>query len=191
MRRLLILLACIAFFIGCGPKYQDTLKSDIQKALQPSSLRYAFNTQPINLKDASRCKPDSFSVNIRNVEKVNQDIYFIPWRPFLPGWYINPHDVAGHITEYLSEAYRQCRVPTNNNSTKIITISAQILEGYYGWNSWITIKTTVNIPEKNIIIPITATQTTLNMYDAVAYTIHDISWQIVNDPTIQDYILCR
>jgi hypothetical protein len=192
MKRLLILTICFALLLfGCGPKRQETLKTDISNALQPASLRYTFNTQPINLKERSQCNPADISVNIINAEKTKKDINIIPWRPFNPGWDINPYEIAGHVTAYLTDAYRQCRVPVNPNSKKTILVSIWDINGYYSFNSGITMKVIINIPEKNLTVPLSVSQSAPDMYNAVAYAIHDVSWQIINDPSIQDYILCR
>jgi hypothetical protein len=178
------------FLFGCGIKRQYTLENDLPNALQPSTLRQVFNTQPVNLKELSKCNAP-VTVKIINSEIINEDVNFIPRRPFNPGWAINPYVISNHITEYLGDAYRQCRIQSDSNSNKIISISMVKIDGYYSFNSGVTMKINVMLPEKNITVPITAAQSALDIYTAFAYTIHDISWQIVNDPTIQDYITCR
>jgi hypothetical protein len=82
-------------------------------------------------------------------------------------------------------------VITRADSNKTIEISFQSIEGYISFNSGTTLKINVNIPEKNTTIPFVITQSAIDLHKAVVYAIHDISWQIVNDPTIQDYILCK
>lgn len=47
------------------------------------------------------------------------------------------------------------------------------------------------LPEKNFIKIYSHSDSTPNgPHMAVAYTIHEITWQIINDPFLQDYILC-
>lgn len=182
MKRLLIVSLCFVFLVGCFPR---NMKDDLSNALQPATLRYSFNTQPPNLKEQNKCNTAEVSIIIINAEKRSTDV------SIARGWYINSQTITGMMVDYLKDAYRQCRILHNQESGKVIALSFQKIEGYIRFNSGATLQINVTIPEKNITIPFVITQTTMDLHNAVAYAIHDVSWQIINDPTIQDYILCR
>jgi len=182
MRKMIIILLCVMFIAGCFPR---SMNKYVSQELQPATLRYSFNTQPPNFKQINNCKNSDVTINVLNAEKKNFDI------TIARGWYLNSQELSDMTVEYLKDAYRQCRVITRADSNKTIEISFQSIEGYISFNSGTTLKINVNIPEKNTTIPFVITQSAIDLHKAVVYAIHDISWQIVNDPTIQDYILCK
>lgn len=182
MKKILFALLCAGILVGCIPRY---IENDVSNVLQPSTLRNSFNTPVPNLKEKSKCGQTDAFINITNNEKTNIDI------TLARGRYINSQKATDMLIEYLKDGYRQCRILTNPTSTKVIAISFQKLDGYSSFNSGATLRINVSIPEKNIIIPFSISQSTLELHNAVAYAIHDITWQIINDPVIQDYITCR
>lgn len=190
MKRLLIISMCFVFLIGCA---RFTFKRDISYGLEPSSLRTSFNTRPVNLKELSKCAATDLSVNIVNGEKNNNDTNIV-WGSVV-GWSINPRSMTDQIVSYMENSYKQCRVYPNKTSPKTISISIEKIEGFpngaYKFTSNAMLKVKINVPEKNYTEIFTANQSTGDLYMAVVYSIHDITWQVINDPIIQDYIICR
>ena len=190
MKRLLIISMCFVFLMGCA---RWSFNRDISNGLQPASLRSSFNTQATNIKELSKCTTPDISINIVNVEKNNNDTNIV-WGS-LVGWSINPQMMTDQIIAYMENSYKQCRVYASKSSTKTIHISINKIEGFpngaFKFTSNATLKVNVSIPEKKYTEIFTANQSTGDLYMAVVYAIHDISWQIINDPIIQDYIACR
>ena len=191
MKKIFIMLFCVVFLFGCAARW--TLKTSISTALQPASLRSSFNTQPVNYKGLSKCVVPDVSINLVNVEKNNKEINIVSGS--VVGWSINPQAITDQIVAYMENSYKQCRVFTNKTSPKTINISIKSIEGFpngaFKFTSNATLKLNVSIPEKNYTETFTADQSSGDLYMAVVYAIHDITWQIINDPVIQDYILCR
>lgn len=201
MRRVIFSVLIIILVVGCTYPPRD-FKKDISAALQPTQLRYSFNIKPENLKDQSKCTTKDVTVSIVNAENRNKDIMVMEprWCAYgdnggrgRNGCYLNPREVTGQIIDYLNESYRQCRVSVTDNSTKVIKISYPPDQFFYinDYNSSVLMKVIVTIPELNKTFTISTTQASFQLHNSVAYAIHDLSWQIINDPTIQDYILCK
>ena len=190
MKKILIMILCVTFLLGCA---RWSFNKDISNGLQPASLRSSFNTQPVNFKDLSKCTTADVLVNIVNVEKNNSDTNIV-WGSMV-GWSINPQIMTDQIIAYMENSYKQCRVFTNKTSPKTIQVSIKSIEGFpngaFKFTSNAVLKLNVSIPEKNYTETFTANQSTGDLYMAVVYAIHDITWQIINDPVIQDYIVCR
>lgn len=181
MKKILLVVFCFAFLAGCASR---NLKQNITNDLQPSSLRYSFGIQPINLKAQSKCQ--ATDVLVLNAEQRTEDIDV-----GYAGWDINPQELTGQIVDYIKDAYRQSRIPIGPDSKKRINVSLKRINVISHFNSTATLELLVALPEKQTTERFSAVQSTGDIHRAIVYAIHDISWQIVNDPIIQDYILCR
>lgn len=201
MKRRFVIVICFFLLFGCAYPPR-VFKTDIAAALQPTQLRYSFNITPPNLKEQSQCGTKDVTIRLINAEKRNNNIEVMPRRGCYygdnggrngNGCFLNPREVTDQIIDYLTESYRQCRVYVTDNSPKIITISYPLDQFFYinDYNSSVVMKVIVTIPELNRTFAITTTQASFQLHNSVAYAIHDLSWQIINDPTIQDYILCK
>jgi len=182
MKNIIIMLLCVSLLSGCLPR---SMNQYVYDELQPATLRSSFNTQPPDFKKTNRCKTADVTVSIINAEKRNFDINIAR------RWHLNSQEITAMTVEYLKDAYRQCRALPTADSKKVLEISFQDVKGYISFNSGATLRINVAIPEKNMTIPFVISQSSIDLHKAVVYAIHDITWQIVNDPTIQDYILCR
>jgi hypothetical protein len=85
-------------------------------------------------------------------------------------------------------------IKTDDNSIKKIEISivkAQILRTFFGRGASVTLK--VNLPEIKNDYEFSSESWTggANPYRALAYAIHETAWKVINDKSIQDYILCK
>lgn len=202
MKRLFIFVICVFLLSACAARPPRDFKQEIAASLQPAQLRYSFGVKPENFKELSKCGSSEVSIRFVNTEKRNENMIIMGERwcaygdnagRMRNGCFLNPREVTDQIIEYLKESYRQCRVSVNANSLKVINLSFPIQQNTYinDYNSSVVMKVNVHIPELNKSFTITTTQASFELHNAVAYAIHDMSWQIINDPTIQDYILCR
>jgi hypothetical protein len=189
MKKILLVVFCVVLLFGCGQTARG-LKQNIAFELQPSALRQSFGVQPQNLQEKSKCDKD-FSVNVVNTETNNRDINIVPSAVFSASWLINPQELSGQIVDYVKDAYKQSRVPVSPTSKKIINISIKKIEVASSFTSAAVLELNITLPEKQTTEKFSSLQSTGDVHRAVIYTIHDISWQIVNDPVIQDYLLCR
>ncbi len=202
MKRLALFFICLFLLISCATRPARDFKRQVAASLQPGQLRYSFNITPENLKAISQCPDKEPTIHLINIEKINKDIKIMDerWCAYgdddgrkRNGCVLNPHEVTDQIIDYTTESFRQCRVSSNDKSMKIINISFPLDQTSYvnNFNSSVVMKMNVHIPELNKSFTISTTQASFELHNAVAYAIHDMSWRLINDPTIQDYILCR
>jgi hypothetical protein len=202
MKKVFIFIICVLFLSACAARPPRDFKREIATSLQPAQLRYSFGVKPDNLKEISKCPGQEASIRFINSEKIDKDLVILGerWCAYgdnagreRNGCFLNPREVTDQIIEYLKESYRQCRVSVDPNASKVIRLSFPTEQNTYinDFNSSVVMKVNVNIPELNKSFTISTTQASFELHNAVAYAIHDMAWQIINDPTIQDYLLCR
>lgn len=162
--------------------------------LNPAVLNAAFNTQSTNLANYSKCASQP-AVRIINAETNNNDLVIglidnMESRPYI----IKPKELNDFIVEYFKDAYSKNMIKSDNNSTKKIEISiakAKILRTLFGRGAAVTLK--VSLPEIKKDYEFSSEQWTgwADPYRALAYAIHETVWKVINDKSIQDYILCK
>lgn len=161
--------------------------NQIANQLQPTELIKVYNTIPPNLAKRSKCSSPP-SIKIINAEKNEGDHNFYTKGGQL---YITPKELVDSIVIYMSDAFNRTGIKTDNNSTNIIEVSIEKLKV---WNKmWVYNSNTqlkIVIPEIKYTKIYDHSDTTTNLYVTVAYDIHEITWKIINDPVIQDYLLC-
>lgn len=190
MKRLLIV--CIVFSIipftltSCA----FHLTKDVADELQPVDLYRLYNTSRTNMGARSKC-PLPPSVNVVNAE--TRDENYIMWDRGLTKWYINPKELTKHIVNYMKDAFEKCMVKVDTNSTKIIQVSMKKAEFTQGvWAQGADIQLKIDIHDKQYTeVYEAADNSPKSSMRALAYAIHVDTWKIINDPVIQDYILCR
>lgn len=161
----------------------------LAKQLQPNQLIKTFNTNPPNLATRSKC-PSSPSIRIINTETNDHNHTYYTWWP--NEVYITPNKLMDDIVVYMNDAFNRTGIKTDQNSTKIIKVSMKEMTSSYSFlNFSANTQLKIMLPEKNFIKIYSHSDSTPNgPHMAVAYTIHEITWQIINDPFLQDYILC-
>jgi len=177
----------IISLMGCGVY---NLTNNIIQTLQPAELYESFQVKPINLKEQSKC-PISPTVNIVNAE--TKEEYVIAERP--QKTIINPKELTKGIVEYLKYGFEISKIKVDSNSSKTIFVSfidTKMLPS--GFISSGQMRVNVNIPEtkfSKIYVGI-GSQGPIALGRALsAYAIHDITRKIIDDPVIQNYILCK
>lgn len=178
----------VAFILsGCSMHYTKDMVADLR---QPTELYESFDTKPINLKAMSKCSYPP-SIKIINAEKREDGIDMRPdeFHVHLP---VNPKDLTDGIVDYLGSGFKKSRIDVNDNSPKVINISIKDLKGERGvWAQSGKITLQVEIPETKYVEIYSAKESTMIGPRAVVYAIHRATRQIIDDPVIQDYILCK
>ncbi|HPC85259.1 MAG TPA: SHOCT domain-containing protein [Smithellaceae bacterium] len=161
----------------------------IAKQLQPTELIKIHNTTPPSLAPRSKCSTPP-SIRLVNAETNHQDHTIYTWWP--TEVYITPKKLVDDIIIYMGDAFNRAGIKTDQGSAKIIHVSLEKLTSWYTvFNFSADTKLKIIIPEKQSSKLYEYTDTTpKSAPTAVAYTIHQITWKIINDPFLQDYILC-
>jgi uncharacterized membrane protein len=182
-------ILCIIFIIpslaSCAMHHTPL----IVKNLNSSVLNESFQTKPINLKVKSECK-ELPSVTIVNAE--TREVIPMGVALGLVEHDYNARELIDHVVNYIGDAFTKCKINVNANSGKIIKISLKDMKYMLGtWSQGASVEIKVNIPEINYSKLYAGIG---NAYGgtpvAAAYAIHEVTWKLINDPVIQDYILC-
>lgn len=95
------------------------------------------------------------------------------------------------ITQSLREGFEQSHVIIDDKSAKVLQIKMLDLKLIAGtWLQGAYIKLELNIPETGFTKIYEAIDNIRLQYDAPIYAIHTVTRRIIEDPLIQDYILC-
>jgi hypothetical protein len=184
----LILVAAVTMIalMGCSMHYT---KAIVEK-LQPAELYESFDVKPINLKARSKC-PSPPSVKIVNAETREDGIDMRP-DSFSVSFPLNPKELTIGIVDYLKYGFKKSQIDVDESSPKTIKIS--VIDAKLERGVWIgggNVQLRVEIPETRYVEFYSARDSHINFGKAMAYAIHKISRQVIDDPNIQDYILCR
>lgn len=163
----------------------------VVRELNPDELNNIYKTKVPNLAAINKCSSPP-SIKIINAEASKKDFTF-----YIVGninWQLTPNVLINNIVLYMNDAFAQCGIKANQNSTKVIHVSLDKVESNQlvgGWVSTTDTQLKIVIPEINYIKRYEHSETTAQGPPAgVAYNIHVITWQMINDPVIQDYLLC-
>ena len=185
------LVITLFFMWGCGGK--TYLTTSIVDQLDNASLNEAFEIKPQNLEKDSKCgQPPTLKIivieNRMGEYEINKDFHVI----------INPREMMQEIKMHLIKGYELSNIREDDKPRKILQISMQdmhlkqahmighAMDGY--------LKMEVTIPEINFRKTYEAMERTGKPPTgprAPAYAIHKVTRQIIDDPEIQKYILCK
>ncbi len=193
MKRLLmiyVVFSCLPFFLtSCSLNHTKIIADE----LQPDKLYGLYNNSFTNIGARSKCS-EVPSVNIVNVEKRDDKHNINPRLRQVSGFpYINPKELTNHIVDYMKIAFEKFNVKVDNKSTKIIQVSLNNAEYIQGvWGQGADVKLKIDIPEEQYTWIYGAQDSTYGSpMRAAAYAIHKVTFDIIKDPIIQDYILCK
>lgn len=186
-------LICILLLLVCVVLTSCVTNSTqlIADQLRPAELIEIFNTVPPNLAVRSKC-PSIPSVRIVNAEINDQDYLVYTWWP--SEVYVNPKKLMDNVVSYINDAFNRTGIKADQNSTNVIQVSMEKMKSWYGYNFNFSANTQLKImlPEKKFIETYGYSDSTpKGPQMAITYTIHVITWKIITDPFVQDYILCR
>lgn len=191
MRKYLTVVLAIMMIALVGCTLHQT--KAISDRLQVGDLYDLSEVRPLNLKARSKC-PLPPAINIINVEKREEEIVIFHGGGLLPR-IVNPKELTTAVVEYLQYGFEKSQIKIDNNSSKIIQISLENAEyintlGFLGGGSVIKMK--VEIPEIKYSESYQAKDYTMaGIPECMAYAAHIVTRQIIDDPVIQDYILCK
>lgn len=162
---------------------------EISDRLNPGDLYKTFNTKPIDLSVNSKCSTPPM-VKIVNIENRTEDFETLQNPPFYGA--INPKEMMDSITLYLANGFEQNGIKSNDQSKKVIHIKMHDLKstaGFWSFGSYCNLQ--LVIPETRFTKFYDANDNSGGGYAAAAYAIHRVTRQIIDDPEIQNYILCK
>ena len=179
-----IVVSFLFFLTGCT-MYSTKKISD---RLNPDDLYKTFNTKPANLSVHSKCSTPP-TVKIVNIENRTEDFETLQNPPFYG--VINPKEMMDSIVVYLVNGFEQSGIKGDDQSKKVIHIKMQDLKstaGVWSFGSYCNLQ--LMIPETRFSKFYDATEYSGLGY-AAANAIHRATRQIIDDPEIQNYILCK
>lgn len=185
--RKVVLVAVMAAVVLSGCAIHAT--KDIVDELQTDKLYSSFDVKPINLKARSKCASPP-SLKILNVS-ANEEI---DMRPDEFGLHLlaNRKELADGLIDYLKQGYRKSQINVDDSSDKAIRINLKELKLVRGvWVLGGAGSVDVSIPETKYSEVYSARDNAVDKNVAFAYVLHALSRRIIDDPVIQDYILCR
>jgi hypothetical protein len=192
MKRLIISGICFMGFVFILSSCAHHQTSSVAKDLDPADLYPMYKTKIIDLKSQSKCFSPP-AVKLMNMETRNEDLLIAEIGGHTH--YIKPKELTNHIVKYMDDALAKCQVKVDATSTKIIEVSIDKAEmklsGPFSARGAV-IQLKVNIPEKQYSNIYSAEEWSAQaIWTTMAYAIHRATWKFIDDPVIQDYILCR
>lgn len=189
MRNTPTVVAGVMLIILLGCTVRET--RGITAQLQPDDLYVSYGVTPANLKALSKC-PFPPSINIVNKEAREEDYVF--WKNNAGGIFtLNPRELTAAIVEYLKYGFKKSQIIIDSNSPKIIYISlAYARASLPGYTYDTNIGINLHVPEINYSSVYDANDRAWRSHTkAMAYASHVVTRQIIDDPVIQEYILCN
>ena len=196
--RCLGLWVVVFVFLSLTGCVRHITKMQICERLDHDALYKSFNVHPIDLSLRSQCNHPP-SVKIVNIESRIQDYdefddYNLPPRKH----YITPVELMDCVSMYLKGGFEASNIKADDQSTKILQLKMVELKTTLVWakkNGFF--KMELIIPEKNFSKTYETWEAS-GEYDfsrtflqAPINAIHVVTRQIIDDPVIQDYILCK
>lgn len=164
----------------------------VVRELKPVELNEIYKTKVPNLAAISKCSSPP-SIKITNAESSKKDFTFYVVWPSI-NWQLTPNILIDNVVLYMNDAFTQCGIKVNQNSTKVIHVSLDKAESNLPFMAVVSTTVTqlkIVIPEINYTKRYEHSESTpRGPVMGVAYNIHAITWQMINDPVIQDYLLC-
>ena len=151
-----------------------------------------YQTNIIDLKSQSKCT-SSPSVKVVNTETRNESLLVAHFRAYKH--YINPKELTDHIVDYMSDAFGKCQIKVDASSPKVIEVSLdkaemKLIGPFNARGAGIQLK--INIPETQYQKIYSAEEwTPRSAMATMAFAIHLTIRKVIEDPIVQNYILCN
>jgi len=180
------IVAIVLFsFTGCTMH----VTKEISNKLDQDALYKSFNVEPKDLSALSKCNAPP-TVKIINIETRTEDFEVLQNPP--ASGVINPKEMVDSICMYLKNGFERSRIKGDDHSNKVIQVKMEDLKSIAGvWSFGSYFKIQIIIPETKLTKFYEAKDNSGMGYTAAAYAIHGVTRQIIDDPEIQNYILCR
>ena len=171
---------------GCS---MHMTKRFADKLVDQDDIYKSFNVSPTDLSQQSKCKTPP-AVKIVNRETRTEDFAALINPPSTG--VINPREMMDSVCLYLKKGFEKSGIKGDDQSDKILELKMEDLKSKAGvWSFGSYFKVELTIPETKQKKYYEATDSTMNGLTAGAYAIHGVTRKIIDDPVIQDYLLCR
>jgi len=161
----------------------------ISDKLDMEAINRNYGIKPIDLSSGSKCA-GAPAVKIVNMEMRTDDYPAFKNPPY--EGFINPKEMMNSVSSYLKDGFEKNRIKADDQSTKVLQLKMIDLQSVAGvWSFGGTFKMELQIPEKNIAKTYEATENAGNGFSAAAYAIHGACRKVIDDPVVQEYILCK
>lgn len=183
----LFVVAVLLFFVmGCTGQVNPLIK---EKLGDPENMYKIYDVHPTNLATASKCKYPP-TVSIINDETRNEDIEVRSGA--VATLIINPKETIDIISAYLRYGYGQSNIKNDVHSTKVLHLTMKDMSITFGvWTNGLHFKMGINIPEINFQKDYEATENSTSLLTSMPGAIHLATRKIIDDPAVQNYILCK
>ena len=91
----------------------------------------------------------------------------------------------------MTDALEKSNVKTDQSSKKQIKVSLKKvnrIQGFALYGALVDIQ--IEIPERDFITTYSSEETSIDNSRSTAYAIHALTWKMINDPIVKNYILC-
>lgn len=175
----------LLFSAGCT----HDVTTKITSRLNIDDVYADYKLQPTDLSKDSKCNVAP-TVKIVNAEKnaVAMNIF----RQGIHSYQVVPNQIMDATASYLQSGFQKGGILAADNSAKVLELSLLSLDdvqGMFHVNSKVIIQ--VSTPDQKISKVFKAEENGINFYTVPSNAIHLATRQIIEDPTIQNYILCR
>lgn len=191
MKRLLLFATVIvlSFSTGCAHHYTINSTNKISNKLDINELYNIYNVNSVDLSAHSKCEA-SPTIRIVNVESRTEDYEICKDGPSIT-YLINPKEMMDSAVLYLKNGFKQSHIKVDDQSTKVLQLKMIDMKLDAGFSFGSYFKIELIIPETGFTKFYEARDNSMDGLLAAAYPIHTVTRQIIDDPAIQDYILCR
>jgi len=183
-------IVVVLFLTGCGATLNQTRKISDQLNQDQDVIYKSFKVQPTDLSLNSKCNAPA-SVKIVNIESRTED--YLVYKIAAQTGVINPKEIMDSVCLYLKKGFEKSRIKVDDQSTKVLQLKMADLHsaaGMWTWGGYFKVE--LIIPEKNFSKFYEGRENLAkSAIHAATYPIHGVTRQIIDDPVIQDYILCK
>jgi hypothetical protein len=166
------------------------ITKEIIEELKPGTLYESYGTTPIDLKARSKC-PSPPSISLVSAETRVENYLVLAGQT---EFFINPKEFINAAVAYMKDGFEKSGIKTDDLSPKMIHVSmidAKYVVSALGYiDSHLQLK--IDIPESKLVKIFQAKDRSPGKVgSAMAYAVHVVTQDILADPEIQNYILCR
>jgi hypothetical protein len=181
------LAAVVAAVVVTGCSYHVT--KQLSEKLDLEALYKEYKVKPADLSAGSKCGAPP-SVKIVNTENRTAD--YVLLKNSSRTIYINPKEMMNGVSSYLQSGFEKSHVKVDDRSMKILQIKMMSLQSITGgWSFEGRFKMELAIPEIHYLKTYEGMDNSADGLAAAAYAIHAVTREVIDDPDVRNYILCR
>lgn len=183
-----VILLCLFLIVSACSRHDSKIMAS---SYEPSALSGYKWSKAQDLSTLSKCATPA-SVWVTNGETQKEDYVILKINLF--SIFMNRQELAAHIVNYTREAFNQCKIAADEKSSKIISISIQDVKYLMSdWTGGAKLEIRLEIPEIKYSSVYAVEEWSPAAYHFIILTsaIETVTWQMIADPKVQDYLLCR